>query len=254
MELATAQRLADLNRAFYVEHAENFADSRPRLAPGIQRALAHLPPQARVLELGCGDGKVGRWLAAQASPAFYLGLDSSEAMLARARQFSEQKAESSRQSLAFRLLPSAYRLADFTAPNWTRVLPANSFDWILAFALFHHLPGYEMRAGLLRTLADRLAEGGSLVMSNWQFTRSERLRQRIAPWTEIGLQVTDVEANDYLLTWERKGKRGLRYVHLLDEAEARRMAEAAGLTVIEVFRSDGAAGDLADYALMRKSE
>lgn len=91
-------------------------------------------------------------------------------------------------------------------------------------------------------------------MSNWQFTRSERLKTRIVPWSALGLDAGDVEAGDYLLSWERNGKRGLRYVHVLDEAEARRMAAVAGLSVTEVFRSDGVTGDLADYVTMVKAK
>lgn len=90
-------------------------------------------------------------------------------------------------------------------------------------------------------------------MSNWQFTRSERLRQRIVAWSALNLTEADIEPGDHLLSWERNNRRGLRYVHLLDEAEARQMAAAAGLTVMEVFRSDGVTGDLADYVQIRES-
>src|SRR5260221_7941712 len=87
MELSTAVRLAALNQSFYSEHAENFADSRPRLAAGVQRVLARVPAGARVLEVGCGDGKVGRALA-RAGVGAYVGLDASEAMLERARKYT----------------------------------------------------------------------------------------------------------------------------------------------------------------------
>jgi hypothetical protein len=124
----------------------------------------------------------------------------------------------------------------------------------LAFSVFHHLPGFDARAQLLHTLAERLAAGGVCAMSNWQFTRSTRLRRRVVPWSELELTAVDVEPGDYLLSWERRGRRGLRYVHLLDEVEARGLATAAGLRVIEVFQSDGVSGDLADYVLLRKAE
>src|SRR3989304_5062880 len=68
MELTTAQRLADLNRRFYEQHAEAFADARPRLHPRVQRVLACIP------------------LAAHANVASYLGMDSSAEMLERARR------------------------------------------------------------------------------------------------------------------------------------------------------------------------
>src|SRR6266496_124799 len=87
MELSTIQALAALNQRFYEEHAEGFADSRPRLAAGVLRVLAGIGAGARVLEVGCGDGKVGRALA-RAGVRVYVGVDASEAMLERARKYS----------------------------------------------------------------------------------------------------------------------------------------------------------------------
>jgi hypothetical protein len=103
---------------------------------------------------------------------------------------------------------------------------------------------------VLADLARRLAPGGKLAMSNWQPTRSDRLRRRCLPWSAAGLAPAEVEPGDYLLAWERKGATGMRYVHELNEAEARSLAARAGLTVAEVFSADGGTGDLAEYVLM----
>ncbi|MCC6188403.1 MAG: class I SAM-dependent methyltransferase [Anaerolineales bacterium] len=251
MELSTVQRLAELNRQFYVEQAENFADSRPRLAPGVERVLAQITAdqslqalsRRRVLEVGCGDGKAGRALA-RAGVGVYVGVDSSPALLERARRYCQQLEPANSAAINF-------ILGDLLDADWTRGLPPEPSDWILAFSVFHHLPSQAARSAVLCALAGRLASGGTLAMSNWQFTRSARLGERIRGWPALGLTEADVEPGDYVLDWERKGTRGLRYVHLLDEAEARALAEAAGLRVVAVFRADGLSGDLADYVLMQ---
>ena len=242
MESATIRRLADLNRAFYDQHAENFADSRPRLAPGAARLLADLRPGARVLELGCGDGKAARRLARDAPPAFYLGLDGSLAMLLRARRYC----------LAAGALPpqTGFALADLSA-GALPLSPA-AFDCALAFAVLHHLPGFDTRARLMAGVAARLAPGGRALLSNWQFTRSARLLERVVPWAAAGLTEADVEPGDYLVAWERKGRQGVRYIHLLDAAEARQLAERAGLAVLDVFSSDGRSNRLAEYVVMSR--
>jgi hypothetical protein len=142
-------------------------------------------------------------------------------------------------------------LADLSEPGWAGALPAEPFDWVLAFGVFHHLPGASLRARVMGELAGRLRAGGTLAMSNWQFTRSARLRQKVRPWAEAGLDEADVEPGDYLVSWERKGTRGLRYVHVLDEEEALALAAGAGLGVVEVFQADGVNGRLADYVVMQ---
>jgi SAM-dependent methyltransferase len=240
----TLARLAALNRAFYAEHGEDFAATRPRLPLGVRGLLTRIPAGSRVLEVGCGDGKVGRRLVERG--AYYLGVDSSPAMIARAQRLTEpwrlEHSQSPTSSIAFvtgDLLTDDFSINDV-------------FDWVLAFAVLHHLPGALTRQRVLQLLAHRLAPGGVLAMSNWQLTRSERLRARIAPWSAVGLMEAEVEPNDFLLMWERGERRGLRYVHVLAEAEARQLAAAAGLTVTEVFSADGVSGDLAEYVVMQR--
>lgn len=246
METAIIQKLAALNAEFYEAHGENFADARPRLPSGVQRVLEQIPTGSRVLEIGCGDGKVGRRLAVRGCA--YVGVDVSNAMVERAKRFSERLAVNSEPFTVHRSLN--FFQADVLHPAWAEVIEGQVFDWIVAFAVWHHLPGAETRARVVRECAARLAENGRLVFSNWQFTRSERLKGRIRPWAELGLDEAQVEPNDYVLSWERKGQRGLRYVHLLDEAEARRLAAQANLRVLETFSADGVSGDLAEYVVL----
>jgi tRNA (uracil-5-)-methyltransferase TRM9 len=243
MEMSTVAQLAELNRRFYEEHAENFADARPRLQPGVRLILDRIAPGARVLEAGCGDGKVARALPG----VHYTGFDQSLALLERARRYMPAAGSAG----AVRPAAWSFRPADLLSPDFPAQVPGAGFDWVLAFAVFHHLPSYAARERALRHLAERLAPGGTLVLSNWQFHTSPRLLRRQAPWSTVGLKPADVEPGDFLLTWERKGQHGLRYVHALDAAEARALAEAAGLTVVEVFQSDGVNGALAEYVVSR---
>jgi capsular polysaccharide biosynthesis protein len=59
-----------------------------------------------------------------------------------------------------------------------------------------------------------------------------------------------LDPGDYLLDWKRGG-RGLRYCHLVDEAEIERLAAESGLRVCETFRAGGREGDLSLFAVLR---
>jgi hypothetical protein len=88
------------------------------------------------------------------------------------------------------------------------------------------------------------------IHSEWQFLGSERLRARIQPWSEAGLEAPDVDLGDFLLDW-RQGGYGLRYVHHFTLNELEELAEETGFMIQETFRSDGEGGNLGLYQVWR---
>ncbi|MGC9469077.1 MAG: class I SAM-dependent methyltransferase [Anaerolineae bacterium] len=238
MQESVAEKLLELNRRFYNQFAEAFSDSRGRTEPGFERVLAEMRPGERILDLGCGQGRLAYLVPAE-SP--YVGVDYAESMLAVASERAED-----RPGGALRFVE-----ADLVADPWHESLDG-PFDWIVLRAVLQHIPGYQNRQRVVRRAAQVLAPEGAVVMANWQFLQIERLRRRILPWSTIDLTEDDVEPGDYLLDWQRQGY-GLRYVHLVDEAETARLASAAGLEISQMFRADGHTNDLTLYAILRKS-
>jgi SAM-dependent methyltransferase len=229
------RRLVDLNRAFYQTFAAPFAATRVRVQPGARRLLARIGPESALADLGCGNGNAARWLGSHGHRGRYLGLDLSPALLeiGRAAEFP---------------FPAEFRSVDFLTAGWDQALPADSFDNVLAFAVLHHIPGEQERLAFLSACRRLLKPPGILFFSNWQFLRSQKLRQRVVPWSEIGLSESDVEPGDFLLDW-RQGGRGLRYVHVIEEEERLRLAAQAGFVESKSFESDGEGGNLSDYAV-----
>ncbi len=227
--------LRNLNRDFYNEFAEHFADSRGRTEPGLERILHRIVPGDRVLDLGCAHGRVAALLPQDCT---YVGLDFSAEILALADPEVADGVE------------TRFAALDLMDPTWVDHV-RGPFDWLIARAVFHHLPGYVTRVRVLRQAASLLASKGRIVLANWQFLSTKRLHRRIQEWSEIGLSKDDVEPGDYLLDW-RRGGRGFRYVHLVDEAETQQLAEDAGLTIEELYRADGRENNLTLYAVLKQ--
>ncbi len=225
--------LANLNHQFYDGFAETFATSRGSSEPGLERILQDIPPGSRVLDLGCGQGRVASLLP---SGCAYVGLDFSQEMLRQARQRTSAE------------VAAQFVLADLLNGDWPASVNGE-FAWIILRAVLHHIPGGEHRQALLNQAAGLLASNGRLVLANWQFMEVPRLRQRVLDWSAVNLTAADVEPGDYLLDWRRDGY-GLRYVHWVDEAETLRLADAAGLRVETLFRADGHQNALTLYAIL----
>jgi tRNA (uracil-5-)-methyltransferase TRM9 len=233
------RRLVDCNRAFYQTFAAPFAATRARIQPGARRLLARIPPPSSVADLGCGDSNAARWLGSHSHSGRYLGLDFSPALLeiARAGEYP---------------FSAEFHNADFLSAEWDAPLSGGTVDFLLAFAVLHHIPGEPGRVAFLAACRRLLRPQGTLFLSLWQFLRSEKLSARIVPWSEIGLRESDVDDGDYLLDW-RQGGRGLRYIHIVSTEERLQLAAQAGFVETENFESDGEGGRLADYAVWTPS-
>ena len=257
-----AARLAELNADFYARFGEDFGESRPRLNPGVARVLESIPPGAAVIDIGCGDAKVGRRLTAGTPRARYLGLDASAALLARAWTLTEGAGVVPERTLR-RLTPGqlpgwpdampdvALCALDLLGPD-AELVPAGQADWVVAFAVFHHIPGQDRRAAALAQWARWLCPGGHLALSCWQPQRSPRLSRLSRPWAEAGLEDDALEPGDRLIGWQRHGRTGLRYVHAVSPDELDRATTRAGLRIETRFCADGHAGNFSDYVVCKR--
>lgn len=238
MESGVAARLVEINHHFYQTFARPFAATRRRLQPGVLRVLQGFPEKLSLLDLGCGNGELSLELLRRQHKGQYLGLDFSQALIETAPLSHNNRPDS------FQIY---FREADLTLPGWVEGLPIQHFERVTAFAVLHHIPGEQYRLTLLRQIGSLLMQpGGELILSNWQFLNSPRLKARIQPWEAAGLNQGVVDAGDYLLDW-RSGGRGLRYVHQFSESELASLAIQTGFSVKESFYSDGKEGNLSLY-------
>lgn len=138
------------------EDYDAFTDRIPRydvMTETIREVLAlwgdEDPPEA-VCELGCGTGRLGRWIVERFQPGRYLGVDGSESMLRRAAErFEEDPVPESR--------------VDWERARFEEWDPRGRFDWIVSSLAVHHLedPG---KRRLLDRVDGVLRPGGHVLL------------------------------------------------------------------------------------------
>ncbi len=251
MNERTHQQLHALSLAFYEAHAEAFDASRADLPwPGWDRVVEALPDQGnQILDIGCGNGRFAHFLQNSGVDFDYTGTDANDALLEAARESLEPP-------LGDR---ARFVLQDFLeASEPGRHLPHQEFSLVALMGVLHHVPGMEARLALLRAAAKRLAHGGLLALTAWQFAGRERFERRLVDWSKIGdvlgvpVDRTELDPGDFLLRFGNDPTAPPRYCHQVSDAEFAGWPERLGLRPIADFRADGAEGDLNRYWLLRR--
>jgi SAM-dependent methyltransferase len=252
MDEQTARALNAINRAFYSANAAEFDRSRStpwpgwtRLLPRIRQICVEAAAALRVLDVGCGNARFGAFLADQLPSAqlppggiHYCGIDSSPPLISRASE---------------RALP--FTSVEFCQTDFMETgsdLPKGPFSLIGLFGILHHVPGHDQRRDLLRRLGERLAPGGILALTTWQFEAFARFQNRLTPWREYNRTAADpidtaqLEPGDHLLPWGDGGSTH-RYCHFTSEGDTRKLLEELSFEIIESYAADGREENLNRY-------
>lgn len=241
MDLNTQTKLLEINQQFYNQYASSFSLTRHQAQPGVRLLAQHIESHAAVLDVGCGNGTLARALNAQGFSGTYLGIDMSPGLLKNARKLLNIP------------LPGIYdfRLVDLSQADWTDHIHRRTYDWLVSFAVLHHLPGADFRQQTINKFSQLISPQSHISVSVWQWQNSPRLRKKILPWSSVGLDAKDVDDGDVLLDWRAGQSPGIRYVHTFSEESLTQLAQSAGFKVIETFYSDGKTGNLALYQIWR---
>lgn len=200
----------------YNQIAQEFSESRQFPWKDFERFKAYFRADFKVLDLGCGNGRLLTFLKKEGYKS-YLGIDQSGELLKQAKK--------------------AHPKETFIEADMSDSLPLKQkVDAIFAIASFHHLPTQDQLKAL-KNWKNVLKPGGYLFMTNWNLHQKSfwplLLRSFVFP--SFGFR-------GVLVPWQNKV---MRYYFAFTKRRLARLLSEAGFTVlVNDYTRDGTSATL----------
>lgn len=189
----------------YDSIAKDFSNTRYVPWQELSVFIPYLPDGGKILDLGCGNGRLLKVIKSAGKKYEYLGVDFSAQLLEQARQqFPDENFEQ----------------ADMSKLDF----PSDSFDVICLVASFHHLDNKKEREDLLNKIYRWLKPGGVLFMTNWNLLQPRYLQY-------IFKNITQKKSwNDFFIPYTSPDRQRVnwRYYHHFTKPELKSLLLKAG--------------------------
>lgn len=198
----------------YDQFAKNFSDTRQHGWPEFEKIIPLLKKHQRVLDLGCGNGRLRKFLPTDIIPnGFYHGFDLSKNMLAIAKQN----------------FPNDH----FFNGSFAKELPfgADNFDLIVSIAAFHHLLTKKEQKQCVSELNRVTKKGGMVFLTTWKIPKKyKKYNWKRKDWWLSGFK-------NYLVPFGKE--KHPRHYRLVSDTELAKMLKKNGFKIIskELFRN-----------------
>ena len=184
-------------RKTYGAIASEFDQTRKGPWEEFQYFLKYVKKRSKVLDLGCGNGRLYDFL--KNKKIDYLGIDNNSTLLKRAEEnFPEAK----------------FKLGDMVDLD----LPDKNFDVIFCIATFHHIPGRKLRRRAVSEMHRVLKRKGVLILTVWNLFQlkyfSALLRSIFSFLLNLGLKYA---WNDLWIKWGSHPAKRYYHAFLPDE-------------------------------------
>jgi SAM-dependent methyltransferase len=222
MKKETAKNLLDLVKQNYEEIAADFDVTRRKaLWPEIKNLAAAVKPGLRVLDAGCGNGRLLG--AFKNKPIEYLGVDSSEKLIKAARKnYPDNK----------------FVVGDILKLD---AIPDDNFDYIFCLAVLQHIPSEKLRRRALEEMRNKLSPDGQIIISVWNLWSSvwgkKRYRRLIFKnWLLKLGRKNRLDFGDMIFPWKNSlgEETSARYYHAFIKREFKRLARRSGLKFVQL--------------------
>ncbi len=220
MEKPTAQKILLETQSGYDLIAQKFSQTRKHFWRDLEFIGSDLRSGQRVLDFGCGNGRLAEFLRSKADVEYW-GTDVSEELLKIAKEKLENPKIHFLQSDPLQI---------------TLPLESNFFNAIYSIAVFHHIPDRQIRQKLAQEFFRLAQKNSQIVVTVWNlwsisncFGRKKYLKNIWQNWKNKILGKSELDWNDCQISFtDNQGRVFWRYHHAFTRREMQRLFEKAG--------------------------
>lgn len=213
----------------YNEIAEEFSATRKTMWPELGDLDKYVKEGDRVLDIGCGNGKLLGFLASKKKNFSYAGLDVSEKLLDYAKNIYSE---------------AEYRGMEFRVFDGINIpYPKNSFDIVFCLATLPHLPGREMRAKFLENIRKIAKPGAKLIITCWNLWQFKFIKYQakmiVNCIIDKILGKDQCDWGDFYIPWKKRGVAPInRFYHAFTVSELNSILVKSGWEAEEIGYKD----------------
>lgn len=211
MKKETVQKILSETESGYDLIAGKFSDTRKNFWVGLEFVRDFLKDSDKVLDFGCGNGRLFAFLSEKAKIE-YVGADISEKLLEKARQLNP--------GLDFRRLDSGQNTIPFEN---------DYFNACYSIAVFHHFPSGQYRESLAKELFRVTKPGGRVTVTVWNLWQKKYLKNILENWKNKIMGKSEFDWNDCHISFtDNSDNKFQRFHHAFTKGEFKKLFEKAG--------------------------
>ena len=215
MNKNNTQKIIEKTRDDYDSIAEEWDLSRNRASQLKINLTERIEPKSRILDIGCGNALILPFVLKK--NAFYRGIDISEKLIEISKEKYKKEIEEGR--------------VEFFVGQATELSFQNEeFDFIISFAVLHHIPSKELREKFFEEIMRISKPNAKVKITVWNLY-NKWANSRF----DISNQLAGKQSGDVVVPWKAtQGKIINRYLYQFSKEELFSLAENAGLENIKI--------------------
>ncbi|PIS05186.1 MAG: hypothetical protein COT81_02505 [Candidatus Buchananbacteria bacterium CG10_big_fil_rev_8_21_14_0_10_42_9] len=213
MKKSVVKNILQQNKLAYEQVSDFFNDSRRFAWPEFSDFIEFVPTGAKILDLGCGNGRLLDALTD--TKVNYTGLDISEPIIQAAKK--------------------RYPKAKFIVGDITNFSLPKKYDVIFLIASLHHIPSPELRLKVIQNAYHHLSGGGYIIMTNWNLRQGKYRRLYFASLLKKLLGQSELDWRGVWVPFSAHGDVVNRYYYGFSKSSVKRLLHLAGFTVVQNY-------------------